>query len=139
MKTFIVTLFLFANSLAYSSLEEDTTALERFLAAKPPYSLETGKDAYLALCEIRRQRGFLRLGFGLGSARLWEEKLLSVSKEGDVDKALSEANYPDTKIYDLIYLGRGWTKDFKSTDKDAVTANVFRALTAKQNKENKSR
>ena len=128
---FLSLLFL---SLASANEKESPTVLEEFLAEKPPYNIETGKRAYLALCDIRRQRGFARLGFALASARLWEEKLLKVSEDGIVDKALEEAGHKGTKIYDLLYLGRSWTTDFKSTDKDVKTQEVFRKLT--QNKQN---
>ena len=129
MKTLLVLLSFIATSLVHAIDEGSVTALQRFLSAKPPYSIETGKDAYLALCDIRGQRGFVRLGFALGSARLWEEKFLEVSKDGGVDRALAVANYKDTKIYDLFHLGRTWSKDSKTTEKDEETARVFRELT----------
>ena len=132
MKSLVIFLSLLLLPLAGASEKKNPTVLEQFLSEKPPYSIETSKRAYLALCDIGRQRGFARLGFALGSARLWEEKVLKVSEDGTVDKALKEAGYKNTKIYDLIYLGRGWTTDFKSTDKDAKTQEVFRKLTQKK-------
>ena len=138
MKPFLILLSLLLIPLASASEKDNPTALQQFLSEKPPYSIETSKRAYLALCDIGRQRGFARLGFALGSARLWEEKILEVSKSGTVDTALGEAGYKDTKIYDLLSLGRGWTLDFKSTDKDAKTNEVFLKLTEQKKLENKS-
>ncbi|MFC4994884.1 hypothetical protein [Rubritalea tangerina] len=102
--------------------------MSRFLEAQPPYTIETGKDAYAALLEIRGKKGFVRLGFGLASARLWAEKLSEVSKEGRVNRALKDLGYDSTQIEDLLDLGRGWTTDFESTQKDAKTQRVFRKL-----------
>ena len=128
MKHFVLLISLLLTSLLQADQKGEVSALSRFLEAQPPYTIETGKDAYAALLEIRRQKGFVRLGFGLASASLWAKQLSKVSKEGSVNRALKDLGYDSTQIEDLLDLGRGWAMDAESTQKDAKTQRVFRKL-----------